>query len=129
MIADLDRHRPVQSGQPVGRGVEFRGARPHRQVAGHHDRVGLLVGDAAFEPGERVAIFRAEMHVADMEQADHHRPTPAIAMVSERYSAASSVSAPPKSTDTSRLTPRSTIVTPNSRCIRLIVTALWVTIR
>ena len=46
-----------------------------------------------------------------------------------RHSAASSRSAPPRSTETSRLTPCSIIVTPNSRCIRLIVTALWVTIR
>jgi len=45
------------------------------------------------------------------------------------HSAASSDSAPPRSTETSRLTPRSIIVTPNSRCMRLIVTALWVTIR
>jgi uncharacterized protein len=45
------------------------------------------------------------------------------------YSAASSSSAPPRSTETSRLTPRSTMVTPNRRCMRLIVTALWVTIR
>ncbi len=47
------------------------------------------------------------------------------------YSAASS---PPSARPegpllTSRLTPLSTIVTPNSRCMRLIVTALWVTIR
>ena len=45
------------------------------------------------------------------------------------YSAASRRSAPPRSTLTRRLTPFSTIVTPNRRCIRLIVTALWVTIR
>ncbi len=45
------------------------------------------------------------------------------------YYAASSCSAPPKSTLTRRLTPRSTIVTPNRRCMRLIVTALCVTIR
>ncbi len=45
------------------------------------------------------------------------------------HSAASKVSAACKSTETSRLTPRSIIVTPNNRCIRLIVTALCVTIR
>ena len=46
-----------------------------------------------------------------------------------RYSPASNPVARPRSTETSRLTPRSTIVTPNRRCIRLIVAALWVTIR
>ena len=45
------------------------------------------------------------------------------------HSAANSASAPPRSTLTRRLTPFSTIVTPNRRCMRLIVTALWVTIR
>ena len=45
------------------------------------------------------------------------------------HSAASSRSALPRSTLTRRLTPFSTIVTPNRRCIRLIVTALCVTIR
>ena len=45
------------------------------------------------------------------------------------YSAANNSSAPSRSTLTSRETPRSTMVTPNRRCIRLIVTALWVTIR
>ncbi len=45
------------------------------------------------------------------------------------HSAASNVSAACKSTETNRLTPRSIMVTPNRRCIRLIVTALWVTIR
>jgi len=44
------------------------------------------------------------------------------------YSAAISAAAP-RSTETSRLTPCSTIVTPNRRCMRLIVAALWVTIR
>ena len=44
------------------------------------------------------------------------------------YSAASSA-ASPRSTLTRRETPFSAIVTPNRRCIRLIVTALWVTIR
>ena len=45
------------------------------------------------------------------------------------YSAASNSSAPPRSTLTRRLTPFSIIVTPNRRCILLMVTALWVTIR
>ena len=45
------------------------------------------------------------------------------------YSAANNCSAPPRSTDTRRLTPRSTMVTPNKRCMRDMVTALWVTIR
>src|SRR3546814_10121497 len=45
------------------------------------------------------------------------------------YSAARRASAPPRLTDTRRLTPRSTMVTPNSRCMRAIVTALWLTMR
>ena len=45
------------------------------------------------------------------------------------HSAASSSSAAVRSTLTSRETPFSTMVTPNRRCMRLIVTALWVTIR
>lgn len=45
------------------------------------------------------------------------------------YSAASSRSAPPRSTLTSRDTPFSIMVTPNRRCMRAMVTALWVTIR
>ena len=45
------------------------------------------------------------------------------------YSAANNCSAPPRSTLTNRDTPCSTMVTPNSRCMRLMVTALWVTIR
>jgi len=42
---------------------------------------------------------------------------------------ASNCSAALRSTLTRRDTPRSTMVTPNRRCIRLIVTALWVTTR
>ena len=45
--------------------------------------------------------------------------------VKRGYSAAASnCSAPPRSTLTRRLTPRSIIVTPNRRCMRAIVTAL-----
>ncbi len=54
-------------------------------------------------------------------------PAPAAAGLT--HSAASRLSAPPRSTLTSRLTPFSIIVTPNRRCMRLIVTALWVTIK
>ncbi len=45
------------------------------------------------------------------------------------YSAAINRSAAPRSTETRREMPCSAMVTPNRRCMRLIVTALWVTMR
>lgn len=60
---------------------------------------------------------------------DERRYWNGVWLRSESYSAANNSSAPPRSTETRRLTPCSTMVTPNRRCIRLIVTALWVTMR
>ena len=85
------------------------------------------IAASLFEPVDKhglyVTIFlRAEIFFHDSREKCEVKPA-------KSYSAASNVSAPPRSTDTSRLTPRSTIVTPNSRCIRLIVAALCVTIR
>src|SRR5690606_1656355 len=81
-----------------------------------------------YRRGEAVDIIGVEVNPA----ASGRSPDPRIGAASRgcrSHSAARSSSAPPRSTLTSRLTPFSTMVTPNSRCIRLIVTALWVTIR
>ena len=73
----------------------------------------------------RVWKLRYPCHaVAGIAALKHPSPVSTAA-----YSAARSSSAPPRSTLTNRLMPFSIIVTPNNLCIRLMVTALCVTMR
>ena len=96
--------------------------RPWRRRAGQHHRPRRFE-DARHDPRRRRGCPARPL---DRSQ---QRDLPLRRSAGGGYSAASRLSAPPRSTETSRLTPRSTIVTPNRRCIRAIVTALWVTIR
>lgn len=78
---------------------------------------------------ERQLLLKRGQQLRRVIAANQTTPARDNGKVTRCQTAASKVVAPPRSTETRRLTPCSTMVTPNKRCIRLIVTALWVTIR
>ena len=99
---------------------------------GRHAALGMATAavDEAERLGVHVNVAVVDRHctlMAFLRMPDASLISVQTAM-DKAYSAASSA-ASPRSTLTSRETPFSAIVTPNKRCIRLIVTALWVTIR
>ena len=112
-------------GEGGGAGDENKGGASKGAVEASHVDIPSKAGSFRFEPAKANASYS--------QQYSEIRSGLFIAcadfIAKSDYSAASSSSAPPRSTETIRLTPRSTMVTPNSRCIRLMVTALWVTMR
>jgi len=57
MVADLDRYRNVERGDPVDRGIEFAVPRAHRQVTGDRHRIGAALGDLLLHPVERDVVL------------------------------------------------------------------------